>query len=84
MLCPVFSFPQKVSQQVAAFGLRSSFLAVALILPQSARTDSVLCYAGSFKESDVTCWRHCRLWESAALGSMQKEKEAPLRQEYGQ
>ena len=84
VLCPVFLSPKKASQQVAAFGLRSSFLAVALPLPQSARTDSVLCYAGSFRENDVTCWRHCHLWESAALGSMQKEKEVPLHQEYDQ
>lgn len=65
------------------FSLRSSFLVVALSLPPSARTDRMPRSVGSFKRGEVMCCRLCHLWDSAALGPTQKEKEVPSRQGFG-
>lgn len=82
VLCSCFF--KKASREVEVFSLRSSFLVVALSLPSSARTDRVPRSVGSFKRGEVTCWRLCHLWDSAALGPTQKEKEVPSRQGFGQ
>lgn len=82
VLCSCFF--KKASREVEVFSLRSSFLVVALSLPSSARTDRMPRSVGSFKRGEVTCWRLCHLWDSAALGPTQKEKEVPSRQGFGQ
>ena len=82
VLCSCFL--KKASREAEVFSLRSSFLVVALSLPTSARIDSVPCSVASFKRGEVTCWRHCHLWDSAALGPTQEEKEGLSHQEYRQ
>ena len=82
VLCSCFL--KKASREVEVFSLRSSFLVVALSLPTRARIDSVLCSVGSFKRGEVMCWRHCHMWDGAALSPTQKEKEMLSRQGYSQ